>query len=109
MKFVSKLSVISLLVLMFSFMNIANAANDGDCMGTTVDTCDQAKKPGACQGSFRPGNPGIQCVWDSSTSLCRATGGSCYGPKCDTSGNVCRSKYSCQKWGYDAVSACRSG
>jgi hypothetical protein len=43
MKFVNKLSVLSLVVLMFSFMNVANAKNI--CAGNhSVKSCDEVNK-----------------------------------------------------------------
>jgi hypothetical protein len=43
MKFVNKLSALSLVVLMFSFMNVANAdaTPPSNCVGRQVDSCDQ--------------------------------------------------------------------
>ena len=82
MKFVNKLSVISLIVLMFSFINVAQAA---DCSGTGVKSCDQSKTESTCGTTYRTTAPSYQCKWDGST--CRATGNSC-GTNSNSSGKV---------------------
>jgi hypothetical protein len=63
MKFVNKLSALSLVVLMFSFMNVANAdaTPPSNCVGRQVDSCDQIntlnisddKKAKACNNSYQ--------------------------------------------------------
>ena len=107
MKFVNKLSVISLIVLMFSFMNIASAFNSGDCTGDAVSTCAESKTQSACGGTFRPASPTKYCVWDSSTSICRATGSSCYGPVCSYD-KGCPDRYSCTNYRSSGVTVCRA-
>ena len=72
MKFVNKLSVISLIVLMFSFMNVAQAA---DCSGTGVKSCDQSKTESTCGTTYRTTAPSYQCKWDG--KICRANGNPC--------------------------------
>jgi hypothetical protein len=85
MKFVNKLSVIGLIVLMFSFMNILQA-DDGDggalapkCSGTSVSICANSKTQSKCEGTYRyqDGGKSQQCKWDASTSVCRANGNYC--------------------------------
>jgi len=82
MKFVNKLSVIGLIVLMFSFMNILQA-DDGDlnkaplCSGTSVDICANSKTQSKCEGTYRDNGKPQQCKWDASTSVCRANGNYC--------------------------------
>jgi len=71
MKFVNKLSVISLIVLMFSFMNIAQAA----CVGNSVSYCDVSKNESACNNTWRKEGTQLQCKWDG--KICRANGASC--------------------------------
>ena len=71
MKFVNKLSVIGLVVLMFSFMNVANANNS--CAGRPVASCDENVIPGrsadenarACNNSYVKGSSKTtnQCRW----------------------------------------------
>jgi len=108
MKFVNKLSVISLIVLMFSFMNVANAYNSGDCMTDAVKACGDSKTSGTCASTFAAGNPAYTCSWDSSTSTCKATKSTCYGPKCVV-GNECKSSYSCSTYRSAAgLSVCRA-
>ena len=72
MKFFNKLSVISLIVLMFSFMNVAQAA---DCSGTGVSSCDASKTDSACGKTYRTTAPSYQCKWDG--KICRANGAAC--------------------------------
>ena len=72
MKFVNKLSVISLIVLMFSFMNVANADN---CNGIQAKSCEDFNKGMAtddekarqCNNSWVPiassESHGNQCKW----------------------------------------------
>ena len=108
MKFVNKLSVISLVVLMFSFMNVANAAQPPDCRGNVVNFCNQSKTPSDCANTFRAAAPTKQCAWDSSTSTCRANGSACYGPVC-RSGDDCQSGYQCTSNSSDAQPTCTRG
>ena len=78
MKFVNKLSVISLIVLMFSFINIASAV-EYPCNAKKVSNCDVSKTQAACEGTYRgavtnaipPGDRTMNCVWDK--TICRAT------------------------------------
>ena len=56
MNFVNKLSVVSLLVLMFSFMNIAQAANP--CTGTAVNACSKITDQSKCANSYLSNNDG---------------------------------------------------
>ena len=101
MKFVNKLSVLSLVVLMFSFMNIANAIDR--CKGSPY-TCDDvnktnqtdAKKAVACNNAYEgvyditseDVGKSTQCKWTKSIQVrngqivgtkyvCTASGGSC--------------------------------
>jgi len=94
MNFVNKLSVVSLLVLMFSFINISQAA---ECSGTAVSYCNQSTTQSACEKTYRSSSPKKLCAWSSST--CSASGASCgcsknsdctysYGT-CDTSTGKC--------------------
>jgi len=74
MKFVNKLSVISLLVLMFSFMNIAQAANA--CTGTAVTACSKITDQSTCANyyiKYKDGT-GAQCKWGS---YCSNGGAAC--------------------------------
>ena len=67
MKFFNKLSVISLIVLMFSFMNIANAAPA--CQAPIVSACSDIKDPTQCASSsmvFADGS-GFKCKWNGSS------------------------------------------
>jgi hypothetical protein len=91
MKFVSKLSVISLIVLMFSFMNVANAdycddthryrevnqCEDNDKANMTDDN-----KANLCNSSFErdESGKGQKCKWTKSKGAwtCKDTGGGCY-------------------------------
>ena len=66
MKFVNKLSVISLIVLMFSFMNVANAA--AACQAPTVSACSSIKEASQCSSSsmvYADGS-GFKCKWSGS-------------------------------------------
>ena len=103
MKFVSKLSVIGLIVLMFSFMNVANAA---DCRGNVVNYCNESKTASDCAFTFRAAAPTMQCAWDSSTSTCRANGSACYGPACYNQSD-CQSGYQCTSSTRTGPTACR--
>jgi len=51
MKFVNKLSVVSLLVLMFSFVNIATA--DPVCPKNSVSECDDIKDAQTCKTTYQ--------------------------------------------------------
>ena len=108
MKFVNKLSVIGLVVLMFSFMNVAQAAQQPDCRGTVVNFCNQSKTPTDCVNTVRAAAPTKQCAWDSSTSTCRANGYACYGPICNTD-NDCQGGYQCTQEPGDAQWTCTRG
>ena len=92
MKFFNKLSVISLIVLMFSFMNVAGAAGDiGDCQGYAVNSCDQSKTSDKCNNSYRyTPQPSLKCQWDNSKAACRATGATC-----TSSAGLCKSNADC--------------
>ena len=77
MKFVNKLSVISLMVLMFSFMNVANADVDApQCQGTSVSACSKIKDPSQCANNFIKNKDGshTQCKWGT---YCSNGGGTC--------------------------------
>ena len=70
MKFFNKLSVLSLIVLMFSFMNVANA---DDCNGLQAKSCEDFnkgvvtddEKARQCNNSWVPSSEshGNQCKW----------------------------------------------
>lgn len=103
MKFFNKLSVIGLVVLMFSFMNVAHAKTYPQCKGSGR-ICDDInktnlpddKKAIACNNSYeglsdvtseRYGNS-TQCKWTENTAVnikkgftkswsCKASGGTC--------------------------------
>ena len=87
MKFVNKLSVIGLVVLMFSFMNVANAADAAPppviaaaCKGTRVAACNEIKDKSQCADSnyFQVyGGQGRQCAWSKSGRYCADGGGGC--------------------------------
>jgi len=82
MKFVNKLSVISLLVLMFSFMNVAaSAAAALQCTGTAVYACSQVKDQSTCAKSYvtNGGGCGFQCSWNGTS----CSGGGAYCGKDD--------------------------
>ena len=74
MKFVNKLSVISLIVLMFSFMNVATAAN---CSGTAVSSCSKITDQASCSSYFLKTTDftGTQCKWNG--SYCSNSGAQC--------------------------------
>jgi hypothetical protein len=76
MKFVNKLSVISLIVLMFTFMNVATAAPA--CKGTKVTSCSKIKDQSQCANNYLPNNDGsgTQCIWDG---YCLNGGAACGG------------------------------
>ena len=101
MKFVSKLSVISLIVLMFSFINVAQAGYPA-CTGSGVGSCDASKTQAACESTHRlenlqKGFSNRQCQWDG--SICAANGAGC-GTFCTVQGHCnrmskCSSKNIC--------------
>ena len=76
MKFFNKLSVISLMVLMFSFMNVANAAPA--CKGTKVTSCSNIKDQSQCANNYLLNNDGSgkQCKWNG---YCLNGGAACGG------------------------------
>jgi len=83
MKFVSKLSVISLIVLMFSFINVANAAIDCPGNGTRNESsvCNTYKSESLCLQNFtKDKNARLtghsQCKWVN--SKCYSGGTECY-------------------------------
>jgi hypothetical protein len=95
MKFVNKLSVLSLIVLMFSFMNVASAWTcDDNNRDHVVDQCediDKTKytddtKAAFCNRSFEVDGSGDQagkgqkCKWTKSKGAwtCKDTGGGCH-------------------------------
>jgi len=85
MKFVNKLSVISLLVLMFSFMNVAQAADA--CQAPKVSACSSIKVASQCNSSsmvYSDGS-GYKCMWMG--SFC-SNGDSCGTQKACTGGLV---------------------
>ena len=72
MNFVNKLSVISLLVLMFSFMNVATAYTAVECTGTVVTACSNITDQSKCASSYsaRTDGTGNQCKWNTASSYC---------------------------------------
>ena len=76
MKFVNKLSVISLIVLMFSFMNVAQAAPA--CQGTKVTACSKVKDQSQCANNYLANSDGsgTYCKWDT---YCYNGGAECGG------------------------------
>ena len=79
MKFFNKLSVIGLVVLMFSFMNVANAdycigAQSRSCADNNTVKATDDEKARICNNSWvgRSESHGNQCKW---------TGGFVYSPK----------------------------
>jgi hypothetical protein len=89
MKFVNKLGVISLIVLMFSFMNIANALEQ--CHGKQVNSCNLSKTQTDCENSFRKDKDTNSLVFPSN---------------CQWANNACSAKSQenrCQK---DAIEKC---
>jgi len=79
MKFVNKLSVISLIVLMFSFMNVASAADA--CTRAAVNACSQIKDQSTCANYYmktRDGG-GYNCIWDTQ---CTNSGVQCGNKNC---------------------------
>ena len=80
MKFVNKLSVIGLIVLMFSFMNIATAADA--CQGTSVTACSKIKDQSQCANNYLTNSDGsgTQCTWNG--SYCSNGGAACGQSKC---------------------------
>ena len=82
MKFFNKLSVISLIVLMFSFMNVANAANAAPvCQGTSVSACSKIKDQSQCANNYvtYSDGSGTQCKWGT---YCYNGGVDCGKPNC---------------------------
>jgi len=91
MKFVNKLSLISLIVLMFSFMNVAQAAGAGiycpstlnGVSRTEVTACSKIKDPTQCGNSYlmttTPGS-GILCKWNGAS--CSDGGRACTTKEC---------------------------
>ena len=94
MKFVNKLSVISLVVLMFSFMNVANADYCSDssrnhetnqCEDVDKTKVTDDEKALICNSSFEVDGSGDQagkgqkCKWTKSKGAwtCKDTGGGC--------------------------------
>ena len=94
MKFVNKLSVLSLIVLMFSFMNVANAVIcDDHSRNREVNQCEDNdkgddtndNKARVCNSSFEVDGSGDQagkgqkCKWTKSKGAwtCKDTGGGC--------------------------------
>jgi len=95
MKFVNKLSVLSLVVLMFSFMNIANAEAAGKPVCESkqpnqVSICGDLKVSQACNSAYQLPIPGEDlatfCIWyDKDTKVgpvtfkkgCSGSGGAC--------------------------------
>ena len=84
MNFVNKLSVISLLVLMFSFMNVATAV---ECTGSKVKACSNVKDQSTCASSYsgNSGGKGNQCIWNTLHSTCSADTGQYGGKTCSIS------------------------
>jgi len=96
MKFVNKLSVISLIVLMFSFMNVASADYCSDTSRRyEVNQCEDIDKQQhsssdakahSCNASFEVDGSGDQagkgqkCKWTKSKGAwtCKDTGGGCH-------------------------------
>ena len=96
MKFVNKLSVLSLIVLMFSFMNVANSGPmcDDKSRHLVADQCedvdkghqDNDTKARICNASFEIDGSGDQagkgqkCKWTKSKGAwtCKDTGGGCH-------------------------------
>jgi len=104
MKFVNKLTVLSLIVLMFSFMNVANAAGIDNkqvpaCKGRYLGSCaysgggSDAQKADNCNNTYTSlasGGKATQCKWGETLSplpnkdgsfnikwSCQGGGGSC--------------------------------
>ena len=95
MKFVNKLTVISLLVLMFSFTGMANAVNAGmpvceSKQANPVSICGDLKDSQTCNSSYQLPVPGKDvatfCIWyDQDTKIgpvtfkkgCSGSGGAC--------------------------------
>lgn len=82
MKFINKLSVISLVVLMFSFMNVSYAApptkTPAACKGTKVSWCNEIKDQSQCANHFMvDGGTGLTCAWDKNNKYCADNGGAC--------------------------------
>jgi hypothetical protein len=77
MKFVNKLSVISLVVLMFSFMNVAQAADA--CQGTSVSACSKIKDQSQCANNYvaNKDGSGKKCIWGE---YCYNGGAACGKP-----------------------------
>ena len=62
MKFFNKLSVISLMVLMFSFMNVANALPT--CVGDGTNSCSAQKSKDLCESHhYVDSSRYTQCKW----------------------------------------------
>ncbi|WP_422679682.1 hypothetical protein [Candidatus Methylopumilus universalis] len=78
MKFVNKLSVIGLFVLIFSFTNVAQAAPA--CQGTKVTACSKVKDQSQCANNYLANSDGsgTYCKWDT---YCYNGGADCGTPK----------------------------
>ena len=63
MKFFNKLSAISLVVLMFSFMNMAHA--DTACVGQAVPDCKSQDTQAACESSYNNTPQAKLCKWNN--------------------------------------------
>jgi hypothetical protein len=61
MKFLTKLSALSLLVLMFSFMNMAHA--NTACVGQAVPDCKSLQTQAACESSYNNTPQAKLCKW----------------------------------------------
>jgi len=97
MKFVNKLSVVSLLVLMFSFINIATA-DTAICKGTRLTFCNKATTQSVCESSWRNGDTkASQCVWVNGTT-CSASSTECYVG--------CNTDNECAKKGFGQFAVC---
>jgi hypothetical protein len=101
MRLINKLSVISLAVLMFSFINTAHAA----CQGSMVNNCNQSTTQSSCINTFRKTPPQLQCAWDGKT--CRANGAACDSQNIPD-GGTCTDNGDCVRGLYCVAGACES-
>ena len=101
MKFVNKLNVISLIVLMFSFMNVAQAA----CQGNSISFCGNSTTESACNNTWRSSAPQLQCKWDG--TVCRANGAACDSHNIPD-GGTCKDNGDCVRGLWCVAGACES-
>jgi hypothetical protein len=102
MKLLTKSSVIAVAVLMFSFMNMAQAAN---CSGNGVSFCNASTTKSSCLSTYRITSPGMQCAWNG--TICSASGSSC-DTHAHSDGENCKTDGDCMGGTFCAGNICAS-